>query len=100
MNVTLVLEFITGGSLIASLLVGGLKSALNGISARWGALATQGVLLVVSLLVAFGLFGVGFLPQWFLATTAAIFAGAIAIYEVLYKAVYLGAIKGGKVASK
>jgi hypothetical protein len=58
------------------------------------------VLLVVSLLVAFALFGAGFLPQWFLATTAAIFAGAVTIYEVLYKAVYLGAIKGGNKATK
>ena len=96
MDITLIVEFITGGSLIASLLVGLLKSSLEGINQRYGALATQGILLAVSLVVALGLFGVGFLPQWFLATTGAIFAGAITIYEVLYKALYQQTIKGGK----
>ena len=99
MDVTLIVGFLTGGSLVASLLVSLLKSALSGISARWGSLATQGVLLVTSLIVAFGLFAVGFLPQYYLEVTGAIFAGAIAIYEVLYKAIYQQAIKGQQPAN-
>lgn len=94
MDTTILVSFLTGGSLIATLLVSLLKSALTGISSRWGALATQGVLLFTSLVIAFGLSAVGFIPQNYLETAGTIFAGAMIIYEVIWKAVYQQAIKG------
>lgn len=93
-NTTLIIEFLSGGSLVAALLMQLLKSTLNGISARFGALASQVLLAVISLLVALGLLGVGFLPQWFLASAGAVFAGSMMLYEVLYKAVICNAILG------
>jgi len=90
---TTFISFIGGGSLVAVLLVNVLKTSLEGISERWGALATQCVVLGVSLVIALILGASTLLPQGALETMGQIFVGAIAIYEVLYKAIWQKAIK-------
>lgn len=94
MDTTTLITFLGGGSAVAVLLVNILKTSLQGISERWGALATQCILLAVSLIVALILGASTLLPQSVLLTTGQIFVGAIALYEVLYKSIYLKAING------
>jgi len=88
------LEWIAGGSLLAVLCLQVIKELLGKIENRWGKTITLLVLLIVS----FGIAGSGalmnLLPTEVLTMTGSIFAGAIAIYEVLYKALYRSAIKG------
>lgn len=93
-NTIAVITFLGGGSLVASLIVQILKKALTGIADRWGALVTQAVLLGVSLLIAGLLTASTLFPESWLMTAGLIFTGAIALYEVLYKAVWNNLIKG------
>lgn len=89
------LSFLLGSSVIAVLLVQVGKDLLGRISNRWGALASQVTLLIVSFVLA----GIGaffqVLPQQIVTTTTTIFASSMVLYEVLYKALYVGVIKGG-----
>lgn len=94
MDTLTLIAFLGGGSLVASLIVQLLKKFLAGISKKWGALATQVVLLLVSLAIAGVLTASTLLPESWLMVGGAIFAGAITLYEVLYKAVVQKAIKG------
>jgi len=88
------LSFLLGGSVVAVLAVQILKDLYGKVSQRWGSLIAQLSLLIVSFAVA----GIGaafqFLPPQIIETTGIIFASAMAIYEVLYKALYQQAIKG------
>ena len=93
MDITSFAVFLAGGSLVASLLTQVLKKAFAKISKRWGALASQCVLLAASVLVAFVVFGSQYIPAQWLMIAGAIFSISMVLYEVLYKAVYQKAIK-------
>jgi hypothetical protein len=88
--------FLLGSSVIAVLCVQVLKDLLGKVENRWGSLISQLTLLVVS----FGIAGFGVLfnrlPPEIINTTVLIFASAMAIYEVCFKALYQKAIKGIK----
>lgn len=90
------LNFLLGTSVVAVLIVQVLKDIFGKVSDRWGALMAQLSLLAVS----FGLAGIGVLvgklPPHIIATTLAVFAGAISIYEVFWKMLYQDVVKGGK----
>lgn len=94
MNPTTFITFIGGGSLAAMLATQLLKRALSGLNERYGALATQAVLLAVSALIAVVMTASTLLPPVWVETTIFIFGGAMAIYEVLYKAIWQGVVKG------
>ena len=83
-------------SVVVVLLVQILKDLVGKVSARWGALAAQLTLLAVSLVVAGFLGFFQLLPATYINGVIAIFASAMVVYEVAYKAIYLDAIKGGK----
>lgn len=91
-----ILVFITGGSIVASVLIGFLKNWIKSfIEPRWGALGIQATLLVIAFLLALGV------SLWQNYVTAevgkliiGIFLGATALYEVIWKAIYQKAIKG------
>lgn len=85
MDTTALIGFLGGGSAVAVLLVNILKTSLKGISERWGSLATQLILLVVSIVIATIIGASSLLPQNVLVTTGQVFVGAIALYEVFYK---------------
>lgn len=92
-----ILEFLPnllGGGLVAMLLVQLGKKALKHLNDRYGALATQLMLLAASVFVAVGGWLTRFLPPEFLQTTIAIFASGMLIYEILYKAFWVEAVKG------
>lgn len=94
MDFTLFVSFVTGGSLVATLLTGFLKEALDGFNSRWGSLATQGLLFVVSAAIAILFTASSLFPAGWLLTAGSIFAGAMVIYEVLYKSVWQQAVRG------
>lgn len=94
MDITVLVTFLTGGSLVASLVVASLKKLLKDVSDRWGALATQILLFVVCLLVASIAWSFKFVPANILGSASMIFAGAMVLYEVGYKAIWQSAIKG------
>lgn len=94
MEIANLITFIGGGSLVAMLLTQLLKKALATVNDRYGALATQVVLFAVAGIIAGVVKASALLPTAWVTTAGAIFLGAMAIYEVLYKAVWLGAIKG------
>ena len=94
MDTLTIVTFLAGGSLVASLLVQLLKQGLSSISERWGALVTQAVLLVISLIIAGLLTASSLLPEAWLTTAGIVFMGAVTLYEVLYKAVWNNLIKG------
>ena len=88
------LLFIGGSSVIAVFLLNLLKKWIKStISARWGDLGVQAVLLIIS----FDFVGIGLLlkllPPEGLAMIGAIYGGAIVIYQVLIKSVYQKAIR-------
>lgn len=86
--------FLLGSSLVAVLIVQVLKDLFGKLQGRFGAIWTQVILLAVS----FGVAGIGVLihglPPEIINITGIIFASSIAIYEILYKAIYQQAIKG------
>mgnify|MGYP001573564650 CR=1 FL=1 len=85
--------FLLASSAISVVLVQIGKDLLGHIEGRWGALASQLVLLAVSFLI--GAVGVFFdkLPPNLIANTTTIFVSSMAIYEILYKSLYLKVIK-------
>jgi hypothetical protein len=87
MTTTTLIAFLTGSSVVASLITGLLKKGLKDISDRWGSLVTQVVLFLVCLVIAALLWASSFVPENIMLVATAIFAGSIAIYEVLYKAI-------------
>jgi len=94
MDIQVFLEFVAGGSLLASLLTGALKQALEGISKRYGRLATLLLLFLVSAFISTTIWGFKFLPADIVATAGAIFIGANAIYQLFYKAIWQEAVRG------
>ena len=87
------IQLLLGSSAIAVLWVQIAKDLLGRISGRWGALIAQLSLLVVSFAIAGVGALVGVMPPEFVETTMTIFVSAIAIYETLYKNIYLKVIK-------
>lgn len=83
-------------SVVVILAVQILKDIYGKVSARWGALIAQIALLCVSFMVAGIGAMIGTLPPEMYQTTLTIFSSGMVIYEVFYKAIYKGAIKGGK----
>jgi hypothetical protein len=85
--------FLLGSSVVAVLIVKLLKDLLGKVEGRWGALVSQLTLLVV----AFGVAGAGVLfqklPPEIIETTLLVFASAMTIYEVFWKAIYEKVIK-------
>jgi hypothetical protein len=83
-----------GTGAVSVLVVQLLKKLAEGLSIRYGSLITQAILLAVSIVVAS--LGVIFnmLPQDIVVAVVGVFTSAIAIYEVIVKAVYQQAIKG------
>jgi hypothetical protein len=92
MDTSLIIAFLTGGSLVASLMMGLIKTAYTDISARYGALITQVILFFVCLVIAAIAWSFQFVPTPILVTAGAIFSGAIVFYEVVYKAIFQQAI--------
>lgn len=88
MDTTILVGFITGGSLVASLVLQSLKGVLNQVESKWGSLITQIVLFFICLAVAGVMTASTLLPQSWLLVTGGVFAGAITLYEVLYKAIW------------
>lgn len=89
MDIVSIATFLTGGSVVATLLTGMVKQVFATVDKKYGSMATQGVLLVVSIIVALLMAGLKLLPSEWLATAGGIFAGGIAIYEVGYKTIWL-----------
>jgi len=85
---------IAGGAIVASLLVQVVKVIGGKIEGRWGSLVSQVVLLLASFFVA----GVGaaikLLPPEILNTTITIAVSGMAVYEVVWKAIYKEGIRG------
>lgn len=94
MDITSLVMFFGGGSLVAALVTGILKKVLGGVSDRYGSLASQVVLFVVSLAIASLMTASALLPHQVVLITVGIFLTAMGIYEVLYKAVWQQAIQG------
>lgn len=90
----ILLPYLTSG-IIVSVVVGLLKKVITDyISPRFGSLGVQLFVLLVSFAVAgFGA-GLSLLPAEILSTTALIFASAISVYEVVWKALFEETIKG------
>lgn len=88
MDTTTLVGFITGGSLVSSLILQSLKGVLSQIDSKWGSLITQIALFVICLAVAGVMTASTLLPQSWLLVTGAIFMGAVTLYEVLYKAIF------------
>jgi uncharacterized membrane protein len=87
--------FLGGGSLLASLVIGSLKEFIKkNIAPRYGDLGVNIALFVIALIISFVYWGMKFLPTEVISTATIILAGAIAIYEVLFKAILNKAIKG------
>jgi len=87
------ITFLLGSSVVAVLVVQILKDVVGKIEGRFGKLYTQLLLLSVSFAVAGIGSLVGKLPPEILQITGIIFASGMAIYEVVYKALYEKAIK-------
>jgi len=94
MDTLQLITFLGGGSLVASLIVGGTKRFLGGVENKYGRLTTQFLLLVVVVLVSGILWAFQYLPADILTTVYLIFSGAITLYEVAYRAIWKEAIRG------
>lgn len=93
-NITSLIAFITGGSLVASVIVNSLKKLWEDVSSRYGSLVTQIALAAVCILISAIAWAFQFLPVNIIAASASVFAGSIVLYEVVYKAVINQAIRG------
>ena len=90
-----VIMFLTGSSVLAFLLIQYLKRYIqNVIGPKYGDLGINAFLLLVSMILAIIGSVANLIPAEFLAPIAVTFMGANAIYAVLYKALYVKAIKG------
>jgi len=94
MDITSFLAFITGGSVVATLLMSVFKKAIADISVRWGSLITQVALFVLCILIALVMWAFQFVPANILVTASLIFSGAITLYEVFYKAFFQEGVMG------
>ena len=88
------LTTLAGAGLVASLLVQLAKIIVGKIEGRWGAVATQVILLCASFCVA----GIGtalkLLPPQIIQTTLSVLVSGMAIYEIGYKAIYQNLLQG------
>lgn len=90
-----IITFLAGGSVLAFLIIQYLKRYIqNVIGPKYGDLGVQTFLLLVSMALAIIGSIANLIPAQFLAPIAGTFMGANAIYAVLYKALYVKAIKG------
>lgn len=96
MDTTSLMVFLGGSSLVATLLVGWLKDSLKDLNDRWGAVATQLLLLAVCVVLSALAWVWQFLPMNFVLAVGSIFTGATMLYTVLYKAVWKSAVLGRK----
>lgn len=85
---------LSGGGLVASLIIQLVKKYAGKVEGRYGKLITQALLLVACFAVAGIGAGVKLLPPEIINTTIAIFVSGMAIYQIAYKGIYEGAIKG------
>ncbi len=86
--------FLGSGSLAAMLIIQVAKKLWKDVQDRFGSLVTQIALLIVSAVIAVAMWYAQFLPAEFLTNTAIIFATAITLYEVFYKAIVQQALLG------
>lgn len=93
-NLLTLVSALFGTGAAAMLIVQLVKKGLTAISNRYGALVTQVVLLGVSFVVALGAMALRLLPQDILISAGAVFASAMAIYEILWKGLIQQALQG------
>ena len=92
MEITLI-QFIGCSSILAAVLVGLLKKYIKEyIMPRWGDLGVQLLLLIIAVILAFLGYLWGKFPENITTTIFTIFATAMALYQVLVKAVWQKAI--------
>lgn len=91
---TSLVAFLTGGSVVASVILSSLKKLWSSVSDRYGSLATQLGLLVVCVAVSGIAWIFQFLPMNIVVASGSIFAGSMLLYEVVYKALFQQAIMG------
>lgn len=93
MDITMpIVTFLAGGSVLAAVVTQFAKKILTSVSDRWGSLATQILLFVVSLVVASGMYFFQFIPTNILVAASAMTGGAVFLYEFAYKAIWQQAI--------
>lgn len=90
-----IITLIGGSSIIAILLVQGLKKIFDKyINEKYSAIVSQGALLLVSIIIAGIAYCVNFLPEYVLAVGGVIFGLGMGVYDVLKAAgVATGVIK-------
>lgn len=89
-----ILIFLAGSSLLACFLTSLLKAIIKQkIEPRWGNLGIHAFLLLIAILLAGGGIALELIPDNISTAIIAIFAGSVAIYEVLVKTIYQRAIK-------
>lgn len=87
--------YLGGSTILATLLVGLLKKYIKDfIMPRWGDFGVLAVLLVIAFILSMLGYGWGFLPSDITGAIGTIFAGAIVIYQVLYKAIFQKVVLG------
>ena len=87
------ISFLLGGSVVAVLLVQLIKTAYGKVEGRFGSLITQLIVLAASFIVAGAGMAFRLLPPQIIQVTTEITVGAIAIYEILYKAIFVQALQ-------
>jgi len=95
MDITMLASFIGGSSVIAMLLVQGLKTIFDKyINEKYNGIIAQGILLLISIIIAGIAYCVNFLPEYVLAVGGVIFGLGMGVYDVLKAAgVATGIIK-------
>jgi len=89
-----IIAFVTGSSVVASLLIGLLKGWLKKvIIPRYGDLGVLVVLMVISGALALIGYGMQWIPSNILLVMGGIFSGAVTIYQALYKSIIQKAIR-------
>jgi len=96
MDTITLLTFLGGGSLAATLIIQLAKKLWADVETRYGSLVTQLALLIVSAVIAVAMWYMQFLPANFVENAGIIFAGAITLYDVFYKAIVQQALMGKK----
>jgi len=82
------ISFLLGGSVVAVLLIQVIKDITGKMEGKLGRLWTQVIVLCVSFAVAGVGVWVGKFPPFVLEVTGVVFTTTIAIYEVLFKALW------------
>ncbi len=94
-NLQTVVLFLASGSVVASLILSTLKDFIKThISPRFGDIGVLVVLFIISFVVSGAIFAFQYIPSNILTIAGVIFSGAIAVYQVLYKAIIRQAIMG------